>query len=90
MLVVGSDALTRFLNYYDRDNMLFGDGSGSCILDLDPSYSARRLPVPIFDTGTLPSRAMALETIYTEKENAMEKYLARADMSLANRPIPSM
>ncbi|HMW61327.1 MAG TPA: ketoacyl-ACP synthase III, partial [Leptospiraceae bacterium] len=90
VLVVGSDALTRFLNYYDRDNMLFGDGSGSCILDLDPSYTARRLPVPIFDTGTLPSRAMALETIYTEKENAMEKYLAREDMSLANRPIPSM
>lgn len=88
VLVVGSDALSRFLNYYDRDNLLFGDGAGAAVLTL--SKDSRRLSRMLFSTGTVPSRALALETIYTESQNAMEFYLEGRDMSTANRPKPSM
>lgn len=87
ILVVGSDALSRFLNYYDRDNLLFGDGSGACVLT--PAED-RRLPRILFHTGTVPSRALSLETIYTEEQNAMEYYLERRDMSTVKRPRPFM
>jgi 3-oxoacyl-[acyl-carrier-protein] synthase-3 len=87
VLVVGSDALSRFLNYYDRDNLLFGDGSGACVLT---KAADRRLPRILFETGTVPSRALSLETIYTESQNAMEFYLERRDMSTAKRPRPFM
>lgn len=88
VLVVGSDALSRFLNYYDRDNLLFGDGAGAAVLILSPD--PKRLKRILFSTGTVPSRALALETIYTESQNAMEFYLDGRDMSTAARPKPSM
>ncbi len=87
VLVVGSDALSRFLNYYDRNNLLFGDGSGACVVT---QAEERRLPRILFHTGTVPSRALSLETIYTESQNAMEFYLERRDMSIAERPRPFM
>lgn len=32
-LVVGSETLSRVLDHYDRDSMIFSDGAGACILE---------------------------------------------------------
>lgn len=32
-LVIGSETLSRVIDYYDRDSMIFSDGAGACILE---------------------------------------------------------
>ena len=38
-LVIGSEALSRVLDLYDRDSMIFSDGAGACILEYKESAS---------------------------------------------------
>ena len=92
-LVVGSDALSRALNYHDRSTLLFGDGSGACVVHAagdSQGTQPTRLPEPIFFTHTEPSYAMRQATIYSEELNRMEDYRDGKDMSQVARPIPAM
>lgn len=42
VLVIGGDALTRFLNWEDRNTcILFGDGAGAMVLESTPSTSSK-------------------------------------------------
>ena len=88
VLVVGTEALTRFLNYHDRNGVLFGDGAGAALVL--PGHGGSRLPSPLFATRTRPSLCMQLPSIYQEHLNAMEDYQAGRDMSKVDRPIPTM
>ena len=91
VLVIGSDALSRALNFNDRSTVLFGDGSGSALLQADSNPdSSKKLTSPLFYTGTEPSLAMQQPTIYQEQFNALEDYLAGKDMDHLKRPLPSM
>lgn len=38
-LVIGAETLSRVLDNYDRDSMIFSDGAGACILEAFPSAS---------------------------------------------------
>ncbi len=98
ILVIGSDALSRALNFKDRSTTLFGDGSGAAVVESraeNETVSAvpagkKTLPSPIFSTGTAPSLAMQQETIYQEKFNRLEDYFDGKDMITAQRPLPLM
>ena len=90
VLIVGAEALTRSLNLYDRSSSLFGDGSGACIVEHKPNREPRRLQSIVAVTRTIPSMAMHHPTIYSEKENALELYLAREDLTTVQRPLPVM
>ena len=35
-LVIGTETLSRVLDFYDRDSMIFSDGAGACILEAKP------------------------------------------------------
>jgi 3-oxoacyl-[acyl-carrier-protein] synthase III len=36
-LIVGAETLSRVLDPYDRDSMIFSDGAGACIVELSPN-----------------------------------------------------
>ena len=36
-LVIGTETLSRVLDFYDRDSMIFSDGAGACILEAKPT-----------------------------------------------------
>src|SRR6478672_428418 len=36
-LVIGTETLSRVLDMYDRDSMIFSDGAGACILEYQPT-----------------------------------------------------
>ncbi|HEX6291120.1 MAG TPA: beta-ketoacyl-ACP synthase III [Herpetosiphonaceae bacterium] len=58
VLVVGSDTLSRFLNYNDRNTcILFGDGAGAVVLQA----SAEPVGVLSIDLGALPDTKELLE-----------------------------
>ncbi len=57
-LVVGSDTLTRFINYQDRNTcILFGDGAGAVVLQ----PTERRRGVLSIDLGAIPGTGALLE-----------------------------
>lgn len=88
VLVLGTDALSRALNYYDRSSLLFGDGSGAAVITRG---EAGDFPdEPVFATITTPSLALEQGTLCTEEENALEYYIEKRDMSMARRPLPRM
>ncbi len=90
-LVIGSDALSRALNYHDRSTMLFGDGAGAALVRRAPAGNApARLPAPIFFTHNEPSMAMRQPTIYQEEFNRLEDVRAGVDQSRVQRPLPHM
>jgi 3-oxoacyl-[acyl-carrier-protein] synthase-3 len=35
-LVIGTETLSRVLDFYDRDSMIFSDGAGACVLEAKP------------------------------------------------------
>jgi 3-oxoacyl-[acyl-carrier-protein] synthase-3 len=39
-LVIGTETLSRVLDQYDRDSMIFSDGAGACILESKPGSNA--------------------------------------------------
>jgi 3-oxoacyl-[acyl-carrier-protein] synthase-3 len=39
-LVVGTETLSRVLDYHDRDSMIFSDGAGACIVEANPVEGA--------------------------------------------------
>lgn len=97
VLVVGTDALSRALNFHDRSTTLFGDGSGAAVLCTGPpadspadDAQSKRLPAPLFFTHCEPSYAMRQPSIYREELNRMEDFQDGKDMSTVERPIPSM
>ena len=90
VLVVGTEALTRSLNLYDRSSSLFGDGSGACVVEHRADREPRRLKGIVAVTRTIPSLAMHHPTIYSEQENALELYLSRKDLTTVRRPLPVM
>ena len=49
-LVIGAETLSRVLDEYDRDSMIFSDGAGACILRFDESDD---------DSGILSTAAMS-------------------------------
>lgn len=58
ILVVGSDTLSRFLNYKDRNTcILFGDGAGAVVLEADDKPGG----VLSIDLGALPATGELLE-----------------------------
>jgi 3-oxoacyl-[acyl-carrier-protein] synthase-3 len=42
-LVVGTETLSRVLDPYDRDSMIFSDGAGACVLEFKPSVNGSGL-----------------------------------------------
>lgn len=36
-LVIGTETLSRVLDFYDRDSMIFSDGAGACIVEAKPA-----------------------------------------------------
>ncbi len=36
-LVIGTETLSRVLDFYDRDSMIFSDGAGACIIEARPA-----------------------------------------------------
>ena len=88
ILLVGTDALSLALNMYDRSSLLFGDGAGAAVLL--PGSPPDRLARPLFSLRTVPSMAMQQATIVDETRNRFEDYLEGRDMSLVQRPLPSM
>lgn len=93
ILVVGSDALSRFINFYDRSGIIFGDGAGSALVCSETKQKNKqpeRLKSPIFHTGTVPSLCMQQPTIYREELNRMEDYILKKDMTTVERPKPFM
>ena len=50
-LVIGTETLSRVLDEYDRDSMIFSDGAGACVLEAKDS--------DISDTGILATAAIA-------------------------------
>lgn len=48
-LVIGSETLSRVIDVYDRDSMIFSDGAGACILDYNETDN---------DAGILSTAAM--------------------------------
>lgn len=40
-LVIGTETLSRVLDNYDRDSMIFSDGAGACVLEAVPAESTR-------------------------------------------------
>lgn len=40
-LIVGTETLSRVIDVYDRDSMIFSDGAGACILEAQPSVSTQ-------------------------------------------------
>ena len=40
-LVIGTETLSRVLDLYDRDSMIFSDGAGACIIEAKPGGEAR-------------------------------------------------
>ena len=90
VLVVGSDALSLALSFYDRSSTMFGDGSGAALLEAGENGDVPRLGRPRFATRTAPSMAMKQGTICTEDQNRLEDYLDKKDMSMVKRPIPNM
>ena len=40
-LVIGTETLSRVLDMYDRDSMIFSDGAGACILEVKDSSETR-------------------------------------------------
>ena len=40
-LVIGSETLSRVLDIYDRDSMIFSDGAGACVLEAKNSQETR-------------------------------------------------
>lgn len=36
-LVIGTETLSRVLDFYDRDSMIFSDGAGACVLEAQPA-----------------------------------------------------
>ncbi len=36
-LVIGTETLSRVLDFYDRDSMIFSDGAGACIMEAKPA-----------------------------------------------------
>ncbi len=88
VLVVGTDALSRAMNYYDRSSSLFGDGSGAAVLTRAPG--SEKPNEPLFATITTPSLALQQGTFCTEEDNAFENYAAKKDMTTTRRPAPRM
>ena len=37
ILVIGAEALSRVLDMYDRDSMIFSDGAGACVVEAKPA-----------------------------------------------------
>lgn len=88
ILVVGTDALSRAMNYYDRSSALFGDGSGAAVL---VRGEPGKTPLdPLFATITTPSLALEQGTFCNEEDNAFENYLAKKDMTMTRKPAPRM
>ena len=48
-LVIGSETLSRVIDVYDRDSMIFADGAGACVLEYDETEG---------DSGILSTAAM--------------------------------
>ena len=90
VLVIGSDALSRALSFYDRSSLLFGDGSGAAILEQTEPGEGDALPRPLFANRTVPSLSMQQPTIIQEEKNRVEDYLDGKDMSRVERPLPHM
>ena len=97
VIVVGVEAHSRIINYYDRTNIIFGDAAGATILERvlpksnsNPKTEENILKSPIFSTGTIPSLSMQLPTIFNERYNSLEDYLARKDMKKIERPLPKI
>ena len=40
-LVIGTETLSRVLDLYDRDSMIFSDGAGACIIEARPSAETK-------------------------------------------------
>jgi len=40
-LVIGTETLSRVLDVYDRDSMIFSDGAGACILEAKPANETK-------------------------------------------------
>ncbi len=40
-LVIGTETLSRVLDVYDRDSMIFSDGAGACIMETRPSAETK-------------------------------------------------
>ncbi|HMD00067.1 MAG TPA: ketoacyl-ACP synthase III, partial [Ferruginibacter sp.] len=38
-LVIGTETLSRVLDFYDRDSMIFSDGAGCCVVEAKPAAS---------------------------------------------------
>jgi 3-oxoacyl-[acyl-carrier-protein] synthase-3 len=38
-LVIGTETLSRVLDFYDRDSMIFSDGAGACVVEAMPAES---------------------------------------------------
>lgn len=65
VLVIGAETLSRVLDKYDRDSMIFSDGAGACILEYSDSNQ---------DEGILSSAAMTHSMqeayyLYMDKSN---------------------
>lgn len=46
-LVVGTEALSRVLDFYDRDSMIFSDGAGACVLEYNEGSNSGILSVAV-------------------------------------------
>ncbi len=97
VLVVGTEAHSRIVNFYDRTNIIFGDAAGAAILERghtkkrsNQKLQKKDLTSPIFSTGTIPSLSIQLPTIFREQYNSMEEYIAHNDMGQIERPLPEI
>jgi len=64
-LVIGTETLSRVLDYYDRDSMIFSDGAGACVLEARKSDNVSG----ILSTAVQSHTTKELNYIYMGKSN---------------------
>ncbi len=65
-LVVGTEALSRVLDFYDRDSMIFSDGAGACVLEWKEKTASNS---GILSTAVLAHCMDEVDYLYLGKSN---------------------
>lgn len=65
-LVIGTETLSRVLDKYDRDSMIFSDGAGACVLESTDALSTKS---GIMGTAAVSHCAEEVDYLYFGKSN---------------------
>ncbi len=68
-LVIGSETLSRVVDIYDRDTMIFSDGAGAAILEANPNNDGSG----IISTANMSHTSEEVDYLYFGKSNAPER-----------------